>query len=256
MKLNIMNIKPEITDEEIRSYMNFDGLLKDFKSNQKKPAFSAPIKIISFIGGIIIIAFVSYFLGTKNQIQTQENLESKTTSEISKPNYKNDIPVFNKDSSTETKGNENNNLNNKSKAKSLIPGQLNRDTKANNGETKLNNRKSDSTKATLASVYLQAEPLEGFPHLYDYFSSELKYPEEAVKDSIQGIVTVSFIITKEGKPEKIIILNSLGQVFDKEVVRLIEHMPAWKPAIMNHTPVPSKISMPLTFRLERIKNQN
>ena len=243
MKHNIMNTKPKITDDEILSYMNFDGLMKDFKSNSKKPAISAPIKIISFLGSIIIIAFVSYFLGTKNRIQTQENLESKATSEISKPIHKNQIPVLNKDSSTEIKG------------KDLIPSQINKDTESND-ETKLIDRQLDSTKAPLISVYLQAEPVEGFPHLYNYFSSELKYPEEAVKDSIQGIVTVSFIITKEGRPEKITILNSLGQAFDKEVVRLIENMPTWKSAVMNRTPVPSKISMPLTFRLERIKKQN
>ena len=119
MKLNIMNTKPKITDDEILGYMNFDGLMKDFKSNSKKPAISAPIKIISFLGSIIIIAFVSYFLGTKNQIQTQENLESKATSEISKPIHKNEIPVLNKDSSTETKGTETNNLNKESKTKAI-----------------------------------------------------------------------------------------------------------------------------------------
>ncbi|MBL7851634.1 MAG: energy transducer TonB [Cyclobacteriaceae bacterium] len=97
----------------------------------------------------------------------------------------------------------------------------------------------------------EAEPVEGYPHLYDYFNAELRYPVEAIPDSIQGTQTVSFVIDRQGKIINIHINASLGPLFDKEAVRLIEHMPAWKPATRNGMPVPTRISLPLTFRLTK-----
>jgi TonB family protein len=85
--------------------------------------------------------------------------------------------------------------------------------------------------------------------LYAYFSKELIYPEEAVKDSIEGVLIVKFLINKEGKPEKIQTSGSLGILFDKEAIRLIEHMPLWKSATVNGNPITSRLSLPLTFQL-------
>lgn len=245
-----MNTKPEITDEEIRSYMNFDGLMQDFKATPRKPLISTPVKIVSLLGGIIVVSLVSYYIGLKNQDSPKERVDAKSNSEISSLNQKTEITTVANDSIAVIPDKENSTL---KKESVLMTLSKSKKTAEGNDKSKPVDKKSDSTKVIQTSGYLQAEPINGFPHLYEYFSSELKYPEEAVKDSIQGIVTVNFIIATEGKPEKIIVQNSLGLVFDKEVMRLIENMPAWKPATMNGTAVPSKISMPLTFRLERIK---
>jgi protein TonB len=80
---------------------------------------------------------------------------------------------------------------------------------------------------------------------------ELKYPEVALRDSIQGTESVSFIINKEGKPETITILHSLGSPFDEESRRLIINMPPWKPARLNSQPVRAKITIPLTFSITK-----
>jgi TonB family protein len=101
-------------------------------------------------------------------------------------------------------------------------------------------------------VYLQAEPLEGYTHLYAYFNENLLYPPQAVKDSVEGIETVSFTIDQQGMPTLITITQSLGPLFDQEAIRLIRQMPAWKPATLNGHPVASQLSVPLTFELKRI----
>jgi TonB family protein len=102
--------------------------------------------------------------------------------------------------------------------------------------------------------YFQAEPLMGYSDLYEYFNANLVYPVEALKDSIQGVQTVSFVINTKGKPEQIEVIKSLGQPFEKECLRLIENMPEWKPATLNGKPVNSKISIPLTFQIQKLKN--
>ena len=99
---------------------------------------------------------------------------------------------------------------------------------------------------------MQAEPADGYSALYAYFNSNLVYPSEALKDSIQGVETVSFVINTDGKPEKITIRQSLGEPFEKEARRLIENMPLWKPATLNGKAVPSQMSVPLTFQIQKV----
>ncbi len=99
-------------------------------------------------------------------------------------------------------------------------------------------------------VYVEAEPMEGITTLYEYFDQTLKYPESAVVDSIQGVTVLTFTINVEGRPEQIIIEKSLGEAFDKEAIRLIEGMPLWRPATINGQNIKSKVSIPLTFRIE------
>jgi TonB family protein len=101
-------------------------------------------------------------------------------------------------------------------------------------------------------AYQQAEPLDGYSSLYDYFSANLVYPSESVKDSVEGVQTVKFIINTDGKPENIEIINSLGPLFELEAKRVIESMPQWQPAMLNGKPVPSQISLPVTFRINKI----
>ena len=73
-----------------------------------------------------------------------------------------------------------------------------------------------------------------------------------MKDSVQGIETVSFTIDQRGTPTLITITQSLGPLFDQEAIRVIREMPAWKPATLNGRPVASQLSVPLTFELKRI----
>ena len=79
--IKIMKTKPEITDEEIQGYMNFEGLMKELKSKPKKQKVSTSAKIISLIGGVAIIAFVSYYIGKNNQGKPEERLPQKSDSE-------------------------------------------------------------------------------------------------------------------------------------------------------------------------------
>jgi hypothetical protein len=54
--------------------------------------------------------------------------------------------------------------------------------------------------------------------------------------------------------EQIEVEQSLGEEFEKESVRLIENMPEWKPAKLDGNPVRSRISIPLTFQIQKMRN--
>jgi len=102
-------------------------------------------------------------------------------------------------------------------------------------------------------TYIQAEPQQGYAQLYAYFRENLTYPKEALRDSTEGVETVSFMIDEQGKPGKIEVTHSLGEVFDQEALRIIRNMPPWNPAMLNDRPVASQLSVPLTFQLKRIR---
>jgi protein TonB len=100
--------------------------------------------------------------------------------------------------------------------------------------------------------YVEAAPAKGYPDLYAYFEKELTYPEEAMSNPVEGVVTVAFTITRKGKIENINIDNSLGELFDREAMRVITQMPDWKPASYNGKPVSSTVSLPLTFQYKKM----
>jgi len=106
-----------------------------------------------------------------------------------------------------------------------------------------------------ATSYVEAEPIPGFPKLYEYLNTKIIYPLQMVKDSIQGVESVSFVIDEKGNLGQIAILNSLGPLFDEETVRLLNQMPAWKPASLNGKPVGSRISLPLIFTVHASKKE-
>jgi TonB family protein len=99
-------------------------------------------------------------------------------------------------------------------------------------------------------TYTEAEPINGYEDLYSYFEKELKYPSE-VTSAVEGDVSVTFVINKNGRPDQVQFINSLGPEFDKEVIRVINNMPEWKPAMQNGKPVPAKITQSFTFSIKK-----
>ncbi|MEM0938269.1 MAG: energy transducer TonB [Bacteroidota bacterium] len=93
------------------------------------------------------------------------------------------------------------------------------------------------------------EPVDGYPHLYRFFSSNFIYPQEFDSDSIEGVVKVGFTINTDGSVSNIRVLKSLGIAFDKEAVRLVKCMPKWRPAIKNGIVIPSNLIIPIRFEV-------
>jgi TonB family protein len=238
MKANIriMKNKPEITEEEIRNYMNFDGLVAKHHTIELKRRNAQKLIRTSTVVTVVAVVTASIYLFYQREPEVIVVPEKTVTTEpFSKPpeEHKEAVP----EKKVETKPLQ--------KETTALP----RQTEKVPEQTK-QAPAADSIIA-VPSEYKEAEPVAGFPHLYEYFNSELKYPAEALKDSIQGVVTISFVINQSGKPEGIKIIQSLGILFDKEAYRLIEQMPEWRPALMNGKPVRAKISLPLTFRIEK-----
>jgi len=83
----------------------------------------------------------------------------------------------------------------------------------------------------------------------------MRYPEEAVKDGIQGRVLVDFVIDEKGNVGDVKVVKGVDPLLDEEAVRVVESSPAWKPGKVRGEKVKTEVSMYIEFRLQRKRNR-
>jgi protein TonB len=85
--------------------------------------------------------------------------------------------------------------------------------------------------------------------LMSYFGKNTKYPEIAKENDIQGRVFVGFVIDKKGKVTEVTILRGVDPYLDKEAIRVVKAMPAWKPGKQRGKAVKVRYQVPVNFKL-------
>jgi TonB family protein len=89
----------------------------------------------------------------------------------------------------------------------------------------------------------------GFDALVEFLSENIRYPEQAKKDSITGKVFVSFVVMKDGSVSDVGILRGIGGGCDEEAVRVVSMMPNWEPGLEKGKAVNVKYNLPIKFAL-------
>ena len=82
-----------------------------------------------------------------------------------------------------------------------------------------------------------------------YIMENMKYPEQAMKEGIQGRVAVRFIVEKDGSISNVEPVLSVHPLLNKEAVRVVESMPKWTPGKQNGKPVRVRFNVPIMFKL-------
>lgn len=102
-------------------------------------------------------------------------------------------------------------------------------------------------------LYDSCEEMPSFPGgekaLLNFVYDNLRYPEQAMQDSVQGVVVVQFVVDATGKVSCSDILRSLSPDCDAEVLRVVRLMPLWTPGKENGKCVDVKYTMPIRFCL-------
>ncbi len=103
-------------------------------------------------------------------------------------------------------------------------------------------------------VFFIVEEMPEFPGgeeaLHNFVSSNVKYPDEAKEKGIQGRVFVAFTISDEGKVVDAKVARGVDTLLDKEALRVINAMPAWKPGKQRGVPVNVQFTVPINFALK------
>ena len=103
-------------------------------------------------------------------------------------------------------------------------------------------------------VFTVVEVMPEFPGgqgaLLQFLAKSIKYPVIAQQNGIQGRVTCSFVVGKDGVIRNIEVIRGVDPSLDLEAARVISMMPKWKPGMQKGKEVSVKYTVPVTFRLQ------
>ncbi|WP_319499626.1 energy transducer TonB [uncultured Draconibacterium sp.] len=105
-----------------------------------------------------------------------------------------------------------------------------------------------------AQVFFIVEDMPEFPGgdlaLRKYIANAIKYPVIAQENGIQGKVYVTFVVSKTGKVTDAKIARGVDPSLDKEALRVVNALPAWKPGKQRGKPVNVSYTVPINFVLQ------
>lgn len=103
-------------------------------------------------------------------------------------------------------------------------------------------------------VFMVAEQMPEFPggmkEMLKFLQENVKYPENAMKNNVQGRVIVQFVIEKDGTPTEFKVLRSVDPDLDAEALRVMKAMPKWKPGMQKGQVVRVKFTVPVSFKIQ------
>ncbi|WP_317164380.1 energy transducer TonB [Pontibacter russatus] len=117
----------------------------------------------------------------------------------------------------------------------------------------------DGTSDVVAEVveekpYTYVEQMPTFPggesEMMKYLGKNIRYPAAAQRAGIEGIVVLSFVVSKTGEISEIQVIKSLGGGTDEEAVRVVKSMPKWTPGKQNGRAVPVRYTLPVRYTIK------
>jgi len=102
-------------------------------------------------------------------------------------------------------------------------------------------------------VYAVVEKMPSYPGgddaRIDFLVRNIKYPELAKKNGIQGKVFITFVVETDGSISDVKVLRGIGGGCDEEAVRIIKLMPKWNPGMQRGEAVRTQFNIPIKFAL-------
>lgn len=103
-------------------------------------------------------------------------------------------------------------------------------------------------------IFTAVEESPKFPggekEMYNWLSRNIRYPEMAQQNNIQGRVTVQFVVEKDGSIGEVKVVRGKDPDLDKEAVRVVKSMPKFIPGKMNGQAVRVWYTLPINFKLQ------
>jgi TonB family protein len=99
-------------------------------------------------------------------------------------------------------------------------------------------------------VEYHAIPVGGMNEFYRFVAEGVRYPAEARRKGLEGIVFVEFLIQKDGSITEVKAIKGVSTDLDKEAVRIISKAPKWRPATTRGKPVVDRFTFPIKFTLD------
>lgn len=83
-----------------------------------------------------------------------------------------------------------------------------------------------------------------------FIKENLKYPQMAKDNGIEGNVNLQLIVKADGTITSIKVVRMIDPDLEAEAIRLVKMMPAWTPADKDGKPVDATVDITVPFRLD------
>ncbi|WP_308549648.1 M56 family metallopeptidase [uncultured Parabacteroides sp.] len=112
---------------------------------------------------------------------------------------------------------------------------------------------AEAVKRARNQIFTVVEVMPEFPGgqgaLLKFLKTNVKYPESAMKEGIEGRVSCSFVVGKDGVISDAEVIRGVSPALDEEALRVVNSMPVWSPGKQRGEAVNVKYTVPVTFRL-------
>ncbi len=116
-------------------------------------------------------------------------------------------------------------------------------------ENQISDNKEETQIYNIAFVDEQPEFPGGANTMYNWIAENIQYPEGAFAEGVQGKVIVEFVIDESGNTKNLRVLRGRHPELDKEALRVVQSMPAWKPALVKGKAVSTIYTLPVAFKI-------
>ena len=85
----------------------------------------------------------------------------------------------------------------------------------------------------------------------EWVQKRVTYPQISQENGIQGKITLTFVIERDGKVSSVTVVRPVDPLLDEEAKKAIEASPPWTPGLQRGRPVRVRYYIPIIFSLGR-----
>ncbi|MBQ5680800.1 MAG: energy transducer TonB [Bacteroidaceae bacterium] len=108
---------------------------------------------------------------------------------------------------------------------------------------------SQTNQKVFDTVEQMPEYPGGMQAMIEFLQTNMKYPEDAAKQKVEGRVMVQFVVETDGSVSDVHVAKQVFPSLDAEAVRVVQAMPKWTPGKEKGRVVRVKYLLPIVFRM-------
>lgn len=107
----------------------------------------------------------------------------------------------------------------------------------------------DAPEKSVVAPEVRPEFPGGIRAMMQFLASNIHYPENALKNNVQGRVVLRFTVFADGSIGDVKVIKSVSPELDQEAVRVVKSMPRWTPGTVDGKPVNCGYALPVSFAI-------
>ena len=108
---------------------------------------------------------------------------------------------------------------------------------------------SQTNQKVFDTVEQMPEYPGGMQAMIEFLQTNMKYPEDAEKQKVEGRVMVQFVVETDGSVSDVHVAKQVFPSLDAEAIRVVKAMPNWTPGKEKGRVVRVKYNLPIVFRM-------